>query len=100
MDGKTFFLDSNDTSSMTKSADNCKLLCKNSIKTGKKKFNCTVMSVMTDNPKNMERMRLMRASLCEDDMGMLIYGCLTHWLNLLLSSRSGYYTIFCNDACH
>jgi len=77
---KSYFLDSHDTGSMTKSAENCKKLAQDSIRTAKEKFNCTVRSVVTDNAKNMEKMR---GSVKEDDRELVVYGCSAHWLNLL-----------------
>ncbi len=65
---------------MTKSADNCKKLAEESIHTAKEKFNCSVTSVVTDNAKNMEKMR---EALQEDNNDLMVYGCSAHWLNLL-----------------
>ena len=48
-----YFLDSHDTGSMTKSAENCKVLCLESIKKAKDEFK----GVVTDNARSMEKMR-------------------------------------------
>ena len=81
VDNKVYFLDSHDTGAMTKSADNCKNLATDSINTAKDKFDCTVTAVVTDNAKNMEKMR---DGLKKDDSSLLVYGCSAHWMNLLM----------------
>ena len=80
VEGNTFFLDSVDTGSMTKSAENCKKLCQDSIKMAKDQYNCTITAVVTDNAANMNKMR---QGLKEDDPNLTVYGCSAHLLNLL-----------------
>lgn len=80
VEGKSFFLNSFDTGSMTKSAENCKVKCQETIQYAKTKYNCTVKSIVTDNAKNMEKMR---DGLKADDNDLIVYGCSAHWLNLL-----------------
>lgn len=80
VDGKSYFLDSCDTGSMSKSAENCKKLCDDSMQTAKEKYNCSVKSVVTDNASNMAKMR---AALKADDPELTVYGCSAHLLNLL-----------------
>jgi hypothetical protein len=80
VEGKSFFLHSYDTGSMTKSAENCKVKCQETIKHAKQKYNCTVRTIVTDNAKNMEKMR---DNLKAEDNDLVVYGCSAHWLNLL-----------------
>ena len=74
-----YFLDSHDTGSMTKSAENCKVWCLESIKKAKDEFNCDVKGVVTDNARSMEKMR---KDLLEQDSDLIVYGCSAHWLQL------------------
>lgn len=79
-DTGTFFLDATDTGSLPKTADNCKELCQVSISKAQAEYGCTVRSIVTDNAKNMEKMR---DALQKDDPQLNVYGCSAHWLNLL-----------------
>ena len=54
---KVYFLDSHDTGSMPKTVDNGKELTTQSMNSAKERYGCTVVSVVTDNAKNMEKMR-------------------------------------------
>lgn len=78
--GQSFFLDAHDTGAMQKTAENCKQQVQKSMKIAEKKFNCSIRTVVTDNAKNMEKMRQV---LQQDDPGLIVYGCTAHWLNLL-----------------
>ena len=80
VEGKAYFLNSIDTGSLSKTAENCKQICKDAMDLTKEKFGCNVRSVCTDNAKNMEKMR---AALEQEDSGLITYGCASHWLNLL-----------------
>jgi hypothetical protein len=80
VEDKSFFMDSVDTGSMSKTAENCKKLCEDSINTAKVEFNCTVQSIVTDNARNMEKMR---QALHEEDNSLVVFGCSAHLLNLL-----------------
>ena len=77
---KSFLLESHDTGSMTKSGENCKALAQESIKMAKDKFDYVVTSVVTDNAKNMDKLR---DGLKENDPSLVVYGCSAHMLNLL-----------------
>ena len=55
--GTSYFLDAHDTGSMQKTADNCAVLCKESIRKAEEMYGCSIKSVVTDNAKNMEKMR-------------------------------------------
>ena len=69
---KSFYLDSKMTGSTAKTSENCKAMCQESIAEAKEKYNFKVTSVVTDNAKNMERMR---QQLQEEDPGLTVYGC-------------------------
>ena len=85
VEDEIFMLDSHDTGSMTKSADKCKDLAQSSITRAKEEFGCKVTSIVTDNAKAMENMR---KALQEDDPDLIVYGCSSHWLNLLGNDHS------------
>ena len=78
--GKPFFLDAVDKGTMPKTANNCKDLLKKSIAKAEDNYGCKVRTVVTDNAKNMERVR---KALEEEDLDLVTYDCLAHWLNLL-----------------
>jgi hypothetical protein len=80
VDGKSFLLDTVEAGTMEKSGDNCADLCRSSITQAEEKFKCRIGSVVTDNAKNMEKMR---RNLQEEDGNLVVYGCLAHILNLL-----------------
>ena len=78
-DGKGYFLDAVETGTTSKTGENCKEMLMKSVTLAREKYGCQVKSVVTDNAKNMEKMR--RALKEEPDI--IGYGCLAHWLNLL-----------------
>lgn len=80
VDNKSYFVEAVNTGTITKSGENCKNLTQATIKSVEEKYNCKVRSIVTDNAKNMESMR---NKLHEDDPDLLVYGCSSHWLNLL-----------------
>ena len=80
VDGQSFFLDSVDTGSMSKTADNCKKLAADSMTTAKEVYDCDVTTIVTDNAANMAKMR---QGLKEDNPNITVYGCSAHMLNLL-----------------
>lgn len=80
VEGKSFYLDADETTTMPKTADNCAKLCRDAINKAEDKYKCHVRNIVTDNAKNMEKMR---KNLQEKDEGLVVYGCLAHWLNLL-----------------
>ena len=79
-ENKSFFISSKDTGSHSKTGEYCKQLAKEAIKTSEEKYNCQVTSLVTDNAKNMDKMKMM---LQEENEDLLVYGCSAHWLNLL-----------------
>ena len=79
-DGKGYFLDAVETGTTSKTGENCKEMLKTSINLAREKYGCQVKSVVTDNARNMEKMR---KALKEEEPDILGYGCLAHWLNLL-----------------
>ena len=78
--GRAFFIDAKETKTANKTADKCLEMLKESKKFAEEVFGCSVRTVVTDNAKNMERMR---TELTKEDSIVLSYGCLAHWLNLL-----------------
>ena len=80
VDGKSYFLDSYYAGAMTKSGQNCASALQKTIKKASDEYNCIVRSVVTDNARNMEKMREIIKS---DDPSLTVYGCSAHWLNLL-----------------
>ncbi|KAK2156091.1 hypothetical protein LSH36_222g04003 [Paralvinella palmiformis] len=62
---------------MTKSPQNCKVLCLECIQKAKDKFNCDVKVVVTDNARSMEKMR---KELLDQDSDLIMYGCSALWL--------------------
>lgn len=80
VEGNEYYLDSHDTGTMTKSADNCKNLVLESKALAKNMYNCNVSKLVTDNAKNMEKMR---EDLKEQDPDLIAYGCGSHVANLL-----------------
>lgn len=79
-DGNGFFIDATSTGSTSKTAENCKEMLVKSKEFAEATYGCRVRSVVTDNARNMVKMR---ESLKEDDKDLITYGCLAHWLNLL-----------------
>lgn len=77
---KSFFLDAKDTGAMSNTAANCKTICQENIMKAKANYGCVVRNVVTDNAKNMEKMR---HALQEDNPELNVYGCSAYWLNLL-----------------
>ena len=50
------------------------------MREAKENFGCKVKAVVTDNEN---KMKAVRSSLKEDDPDLNVYGCSSHWLNLL-----------------
>ena len=67
-----FYLDSHEAGSMTKSAENCKLLCLEPIQKAKEEYDCGVNAVVTDNIKSMEAIR---KELVDHGSDLMVYGC-------------------------
>ena len=65
---------------MPKTAENCKQLCQATIQSAKDKYECDVKTIVIDNAKNLEKMK---NGLEENYPTLMVYGCLSHWLNLL-----------------
>jgi len=79
-EGSGYFVDATDTGAMAKTAENCKELLQTSISNVEDSYGCKVRTVVTDNAKNMSKMR---KALEEEDDEIVTYGCAAHWLNLL-----------------
>jgi len=80
VNGKSFFVKATDNGSAKKTAQYCKDQCEATIQEVEEKYGCRVRSIVTDNEKKMEKMKRM---LQEDDDQLIVYGCSSHWLNLL-----------------
>ena len=80
VEGQSFYLGADETTTMCKTAENCGELSKEAIKKAETTYGCTVNSIVTDNAKNMETMHKI---LHENNNQLHVYGCLAHWLNLL-----------------
>lgn len=80
--GKAVFLDAIDCSSNVKNAEYHKEITENAIKKAKTKFGCKVTAFVTDNAKVMEKTRKL-LQLEESTKDLIVYGCSSHWLNLL-----------------
>ena len=79
-EGKGYFVDAKDTGTMQKTAENCKAMILDSRDTAEQSYGCKVKTFVTDNARNMEKMR---NELENDDDSVVTYGCLAHVLNLL-----------------
>ena len=61
----------------------CQKKCSDTIQTVGKKCNCEIKSILTDNAKNMKKMRQDLELKYESKNSCLIsYGCAADWLNL------------------
>ena len=79
-EGKGYFIDAVSTGATSKTAENCKDMLLKSKAYAEETYGCHVRSVVTDNARNMAKMR---EALKEEDEDIVAYGCLAHWLNLL-----------------
>ena len=77
---KAYFLSSEETGAHKKTSDYCAELAKKSIAEAEEKYGCQVTAVVTDNEKKMLKMREM---LHAEDESLIVYGCSSHWLNLV-----------------
>lgn len=79
VNGKSFFMKAT-MGHRKKTAQYCKKQCSATITEIQQKYGCTVHSIVTDNEKKMQKLKNL---LLEDDNQLLVYGCSSHWLNLL-----------------
>ena len=79
-DGKSYFLSAVETGTNKKTAEYCTKVAKDAVKEALDDMGCTVSAVVTDNEN---KMGSMRSSLKKDDPSLTVYGCSSHWLNLL-----------------
>jgi hypothetical protein len=80
VNGKSFFMKAADNGSEKKTAQYCKDQCSATMQEIEQKYGCKVRSIVTDNEKKMEKMKSL---LQQDDDQLIVYGCSSHWLNLL-----------------
>lgn len=84
VDGKSYIVDVEHTGATKKTAEFLSKKCSDIIQNVEKKYNCEIKSIVTDNAKNMEKMRQDLELKYESENSCLIsYGCSAHWLNLL-----------------
>ena len=79
-DKQAYFMDAKATGATSKTGENLKEMCKETISKACDTYRCTVKNIVTDNAKNMDKMRKL---LLEEDSDLLVYGCNAHWLILL-----------------
>jgi hypothetical protein len=77
---EAYFLSSVESGANKKTAEYCSNLAKEALEENKVKFGCQVVAVVTDNEKKMQKMRELLHSEYED---LIVYGCASHWMNLL-----------------
>lgn len=77
---KAFFLSSVETGTNKKTAEYCAELAKDAMNEALEKFGCRVIAVTTDNEKKMQKMKEL---LCSEFDNLIVYGCASHWMNLL-----------------
>ena len=77
---QAFFLSSVETGANKKTAEYCANLATDAMKEAAEKFGCRVTAVATDNEKKMQKMKEL---LHFDDEHLIVYGCASHWMNLL-----------------
>jgi len=71
VENEAFFLEAVDTTSNKKTAEYCKSLVQNAMKSAEEKYGCHVRNVVTDNAKSMAKMRTL---LKEDDEDLIVNG--------------------------
>lgn len=58
--------------------------CSDIIQTVEKKYNCQIISIVTDNAKNVEKMRReLELKYESENWSLTLYGCSAHWVNLV-----------------
>lgn len=80
VNGKSFFVKATDNGAAKKTAQYCKDQCSETMAEIEQKYECKVRSIVTDNEKKMQKMKTL---LQQDDDQLIVYGCSSHWLNLL-----------------
>jgi len=77
---KFYFISAIDTSTNRKTADYCASFARDTMKIAAESFGCNVTAVVTDTET---KMNSMSEILTEDNPSLTVYGCSSHWLNLL-----------------
>jgi hypothetical protein len=80
VDSRTVFLDAVSASNEKKTSEFCLSLLEKSIDEAEWKFGCIIIAVVTDNYNSMLRMRRL---ISERRSDVWVYGCHTHYLNLV-----------------
>ena len=79
-EGNGYFVDAQYSGENAKTAEYCQDMLKKSKSFAEQSYGCTVRTIVTDNARNMVKMR---EALEAEDEELTTYGCLAHWLNLL-----------------
>ena len=74
-EGSGFFINAVSPGATSKTAENCKDMLVKSKAYAEETYGCRVRSVVTDNARNMAKMR---EALKEEDKDIVTYGCLAH----------------------
>lgn len=69
-----------ETGANEKTAEYCANLAEGAMKEAEEKLGCKVTAVTTDNEKKMQKMKELLHSEHEH---LIVYGCASHWMNLL-----------------
>ena len=77
---KSYFLSAEQTGANKKTKEYCATIALDAINQCKTKYNCNVKGLVTDNEKKMVAMRTI---LKEEKPDIIVYGCASHWCNLL-----------------
>lgn len=82
--GKSYIVDAEATGATKKTAEFLVEKCKNAISTAQNKYGCQIKSIVSDNAKNMEKMRSdLELQISDGNPWFISYGCGAHWMNLL-----------------
>ena len=84
--GKSFLHDAVDVGDVTKDAEFCAELAKQSILSAEARYGCTVVGFVSDNEAKMVKVR----KILQEWRGpeFMVYGCSAHYVNLLESSAT------------
>ena len=80
VDGRSYFLSAVETGTNKKTTQYCTSVALDSIKDAKESYECNITGEVTDNEK---KMRVMKSNLKDSDPESTVYGCSSHWLNLI-----------------
>ena len=81
--GKTFLHDAVDVGDITKDAEYCTQLAKESILSAEEKYGCTVIGFVSDSEAKMVKVREYLQAW--RGIKFIVYGCSAHYVNLIQS---------------